>query len=292
MTQNLSPAAPRKIAVALVQTSSHRDIEANMRDVREAVLQAQHRLDEQHPNLPKLILTPENVLMMEPDTSRALSQAQTENTHQGLKFFADLAQKTQATILAGSLSIRHDNKDKLSNRSYLFDPSGQAIAQYSKIHLFDVDLPKGESYRESNLYAAGTEAVMYPHPLGNFGLTICYDIRFAMLYRALARAGAEVIFVPAAFTATTGRAHWHVLLRARAIECGCFILAPAQTGTHAEGRQTYGHSLVINPWGEILADGGDAIGIVTAEIDLAEVAATRARIPSLQHDRSFLVGSL
>ncbi|MCX8506217.1 MAG: carbon-nitrogen hydrolase family protein [Alphaproteobacteria bacterium] len=291
MTQNLSPTPPRKIAVALVQTSSHRDIQANMREVREAVLQAQEKLQERHPNLPKLILTPENVLMIEPDTSRALRQAQTESDHQGIKFFADLAKQTQATILAGSLSIRHDSKEKLSNRSYLFNPSGQTIAQYSKIHLFDVDLPNGETYRESNLYVAGGEAILHENPMGKFGLTICYDIRFAMLYRALARAGAEVIFVPAAFTATTGRAHWHVLLRARAIECGCFILAPAQTGTHAEGRQTYGHSLVINPWGEILADGGDAIGVVTAEIDLAEVAATRARIPSLQHDRNFLVSA-
>ncbi|MDI9348889.1 MAG: carbon-nitrogen hydrolase family protein [Candidatus Symbiobacter sp.] len=297
MVNIVSDHAARKIAVALVQCSSRREVTENLHPLRELVTQASAKLDALYPMQPKLILTPENVLMMEPDAKRALAQAQPEAEHVGINFFAELARQTHSILLAGSLAVRVAG-DKLANRSYLFAPDGKILAKYSKIHLFDVDLANGESYRESNLYAPGDEAMgvdaALGTSLGNFhaklGLTICYDVRFAMLYRALARAGAEILFVPAAFTATTGRAHWHVLLRARAIETGCFILAAAQTGTHAEGRQTFGHSLVVTPWGEVLADGGEAVGVVTAAIDLAEVALARRRIPSLQHDRNFLIG--
>jgi predicted amidohydrolase len=155
--------------------------------------------------------------------------------------------------------------------------------------MFDVDLPNGERYRESSTFAAGSEAVVAPSPFGPIGLTICYDLRFPQLYRALAQGGAALLTVPSAFTVVTGAAHWHVLLRARAIETGCFVLAPAQTGTHAEGRRTYGHSLVVAPWGEVLADGGTEPGIVYATLDLARVAEARSRVPSLQHDRPFAV---
>ncbi len=177
--------------------------------------------------------------------------------------------------------------EKTVNRSYLFDPKGRIEARYDKIHLFDVNLPSGETYRESNTVAPGTEAVIASLPWARLGLSVCYDLRFPHFYRALAKAGAEILTVPSAFTETTGKAHWHVLLKARAIENGCFVIAPAQGGTHANGRKTYGHSLIVSPWGDILAEGGTEPGVVTAELDLGEVAAARARLPSLHHDRSF-----
>jgi deaminated glutathione amidase len=174
-----------------------------------------------------------------------------------------------------------------ARRSYLIGPNGRVSARYDKIHLFDVNLPSGETYRESNTVAPGSEAVVAKLPWANVGLSVCYDLRFPQLYRALAKAGAEILTVPSAFTETTGKAHWHVLLRARAIENGCFIVAPAQGGTHANGRKTYGHSLIIGPWGDILAETGIEPCVVSAEIDLEEIAAARGRLPSLQHDRPF-----
>jgi predicted amidohydrolase len=170
---------------------------------------------------------------------------------------------------------------------YLLDPDGAIAARYDKVHLFDVDLAGGESYRESETIAPGACATVADLPWGRVGLSICYDLRFAQLYRALAKAGADFLTVPAAFTKTTGQAHWHVLLRARAIETGCFVFAPCQFGVHAGDRATYGHSLIIDPWGQVLADGGEGRGVAVAEVDPAAVARARAMIPALQHDRAF-----
>ncbi len=173
------------------------------------------------------------------------------------------------------------------NRAYMLDPKGGIVARYDKIHLFDVDLKGGETYRESDTVRGGDRAVLAPTPWCLVGMSICYDLRFAYLYRALAQAGASFLTIPAAFTHTTGKAHWHILVRARAIETGCFVFAPCQSGTHAEGRRTYGHSLVVDPWGEVLADGGEEEGFVTAVIDPAKVEEARRMIPALRHDRAF-----
>ncbi|MEO5338697.1 MAG: carbon-nitrogen hydrolase family protein [Magnetospirillum sp. WYHS-4] len=231
------------------------------------------------------ILMPENVAMMEPVHARLRDKAQGESGHAALGAFRDLARETGAWLLAGSLHILLAG-GKVANRSFLIDPQGGIAARYDKLHMFDVDLDGGESYRESAVFHAGAKAVLADLPWGRLGLSICYDLRFAYLYRALAQAGADFLAVPAAFTRQTGQAHWHVLLRARAIETGCYVLAPAQCGTHAEGRQTFGHSLIVDPWGRVLADGGEEPGFVMAEIDPAEVAAARQKIPALRHDRA------
>ncbi len=232
------------------------------------------------------ITYPENVTMIEPIGAEALKKALPESEHPAIPAFRALARETGAWVLAGSLSIRADSS-KYANRSLLFDTAGNIVARYDKLHLFDVDLPGGERYRESERIAPGDRAVLVPTPWGVLGMTICYDVRFPQLYRALAKAGATMFTVPAAFTVPTGRAHWHVLNRARAIECGAFVIAAAQCGTHAQGRRTYGHSLIIDPWGEVLAEGGEEPGVIVAEIDPAKAAEARQRIPALQHDRGF-----
>ncbi|MDI9408215.1 MAG: carbon-nitrogen hydrolase family protein [Candidatus Pacebacteria bacterium] len=273
--------------VGLVQCNSSRVIEDNFAPLERAIRQAAT-------DGADFIATPENCVMMEPNRDRALATARTAADHPALPFFAGLARETGAMILAGSIGIKleaetgNDSPPKLANRSYVFaGGSGEIIAEYNKIHLFDVTLGSGEVYRESALYEPGTEAVLVKSSRANIGLTICYDLRFAALYRLLAKMGAEVLCVPAAFTAITGRAHWHSLLRARAIETGCFVLAPAQVGVHAEGRETYGHSLVVSPWGEVLADGGEAPGVTVIDLDLSKVAEARSKIPALLHDREF-----
>ncbi|NBC33485.1 MAG: carbon-nitrogen hydrolase family protein [Alphaproteobacteria bacterium] len=233
-----------------------------------------------------LIALPENVAMVVQGRRKVLARALPEDEHPALPLFADLARETGATILAGTLAIRLA-EEAVANRLYLFAASGEIAARYDKIHMFDVDLPSGESYRESAIFRPGERAVLGPTPWGKLGLSICYDLRFPYLYRALAQAGAGVLAVPSAFTRQTGRAHWHVLLRARAIETGCYVIAPAQTGTHDEGRQTYGHALIVDPWGEVLADAGEEVGFVTAEIDPERVAKARRAIPSLGNDRPF-----
>ena len=237
-----------------------------------------------------LIALPENATMIEPAYEAALKKALPEDEHPGLAAYRAAAQDLRKWIVVGSLSVR-STPTKYANRSFLIDPAGTIVARYDKIHLFDVDLPNGERYRESDRVAAGAAAVTADLPWARLGMTVCYDVRFASLYRVLAQAGATVLSVPAAFTAVTGLAHWHVLLRARAIETGSFVIAPAQTGTHAEGRRTFGHSLVVGPWGDILVDGGTDEGFVTAQIDPAEVGAARARIPALHHDRPFAAPS-
>jgi predicted amidohydrolase len=203
-----------------------------------------------------------------------------------LATFRDIARKLKLTINIGSLAVTVSS-DKAANRSFLIDPAGEIVARYDKIHMFDVDLAGGESYRESRNYRAGELAVAADLPWGRLGLTICYDLRFPNLYRALAEAGASFLSIPSAFTRKTGEAHWHVLMRARAIENGCFVFAAAQGGMHENGRETYGHSLVVDPWGRVIAEGSTEPGVVFADIDPAEVGTARARIPSLEHGRRF-----
>jgi predicted amidohydrolase len=232
------------------------------------------------------IATPENTSIIEPGRDKALAKSFSQDEHPGLAYFSALAKELGVWLLIGSMPIRVE-PERLANRSFLIDDQGRIGAQYDKIHLFDVDLPNGEVYRESERIRAGAQAVLAPTPWGPLGMTVCYDLRFPQLYRDLAHAGASFISIPAAFTVPTGEAHWHVLLRARAIETGAFVLAPAQCGQHAGGRRTYGHSLIVAPWGEILAEAGDQPGIIVAELDFSKVAAARAMVPSLRHDRDY-----
>jgi predicted amidohydrolase len=265
--------------VACIQTSSTREVAENVAAVSAQISRA--RADGAD-----LICTPEIVDLIEPNRALRNEKAQPEASHTALAGFREAAARSGAWVLIGSIAVKLDG-DKLANRSFLIDGSGNIVAKYDKIHMFDVDLAGGESYRESATFRAGDGAVLAQTPWGPLGMTVCYDLRFPHLYRALAQAGALFITIPAAFTRPTGRAHWHVLQRARAIETGCFVFAPAQCGEHAEGRKTYGHSLIVAPWGEVLADGGEDVGIVSAEIDPAKVYEARGMVPSLQHDRAY-----
>ncbi|TAL02002.1 MAG: carbon-nitrogen hydrolase family protein [Rhodospirillaceae bacterium] len=233
-----------------------------------------------------LVLMPENVSMMTWGRQSTLANAMAEPDHVALRAFRALAKDLKIWLHAGSLSVLVGD-GKVANRTYVIDPDGNVAAFYDKIHMFDVDLGNGERYAESATFHPGAAAVCVDLPWGRLGLTICYDLRFPHLYRHLAQAGADFIVVPAAFTRLTGEAHWHVLLRARAIETGCFILAPAQTGTHAGGRQTYGHALMVNPWGEVLADAGLTPGMIAEKIDVAEVACARGRVPAVAVEANF-----
>lgn len=264
---------------ACVQLRSGEDVAENIRQTVALVREAAARGA-------TFIATPENTTLMAPDGGAKLAQSFDEAQDPAIPVFAALARELKIWLLIGSLAIKVRD-DKTANRSFLFSPDGEITARYSKIHLFDVELASGESYRESSTVEGGSAAVVADTPWGGVGLSICYDIRFPQLYRRLAQKGAFLITVPAAFTVPTGSAHWHVLLRARAIENGCFILAPAQGGEHANGRKTFGHSLIIAPWGEVLAEAGSEPGVIVAEIDPALSAAARARVPNLRHDRTF-----
>jgi predicted amidohydrolase len=239
----------------------------------------------------KMILLPEYFASLDVIDDLLVSRARPEAGHPALQRFQPLAAELGVWLLLGSLGIESPGNpnrgSRMLNRSYLIDARGGIAARYDKIHLFDVRLPNGEDYTESKSVMAGETAVLAPTPWGPLGLTICYDLRFPQLYHALARAGARYLAVPAAFTKTTGEAHWHALNRARAIETGSYVLAPCQTGTHAGGRASYGHSLIVDPWGKVLADGGTEVGFITAEIDAQEVVHARQRIPALRHARHF-----
>jgi deaminated glutathione amidase len=235
----------------------------------------------------ELIQLPEMATMLEPRNELVVQKAKPEADDPGLAACRALAAETKAWILIGSLLIREPGANKVVNRSYLLDNQGAIVARYDKLHLFDVDLPSGEQYRESATVKAGDRAVLAPSPWGLIGLSVCYDLRFAYLYRALAQGGASYLSIPAAFTYTTGKAHWHVLVRARAIETGSYVFAANQGGTHAEGRRTWGHALIVDPWGEVLADSGERVGFIAADIDPAKVTEARAMIPALRHDRKF-----
>ena len=232
------------------------------------------------------VLTPEVSNIMQENRKALFELLATEEEDKSLKAYRALAKELKIHLHIGSLALRA-TPERAVNRSFLIAPSGNILATYDKIHMFDIDLPDGESYRESANYQAGETAVISDLPWGRIGLTICYDVRFPALYRALAEAGASFITVPAAFTKKTGEAHWHTLLKARAIENGCFIFAAAQGGKHENKRETFGHSLIIDPWGEILAESGIEPGVVLAKIDPARVVEVRKSIPSLQHGRRF-----
>jgi deaminated glutathione amidase len=232
------------------------------------------------------VQTPEMTNVMEVKRERLFAAIVEEEADTSLATFRELARKLGITIHVGSLAIKLTS-EKAANRSFLINPKGDIVARYDKIHMFDVDLTNGESYRESRNYRPGDMAVLSDLPWGRLGLTVCYDLRFPALYRALAEAGATLLAIPSAFTKQTGEAHWHVLMRARAIENGCFVFAAAQGGKHENGRETFGHSLIVDPWGRILAEGGTEPGVIMAEINPAEVANARSRIPSLQHGRRF-----
>jgi predicted amidohydrolase len=232
------------------------------------------------------VQTPEMTNIMEAKRERLFTTIVPEEQDTSLATFRELARKLRIFVHVGSLAIKA-GPERAANRGFLIDPRGDIAARYDKIHMFDVDLSGGESYRESRTYRPGELAVLSDLPWGRLGVTICYDLRFPALYRALAEAGATMLAIPSAFTRQTGEAHWYVLNRARAIENGCFVFAAAQGGRHENGRDTFGHSLIVDPWGRILAEGGTEPGVVMAEIDIGEVAKARARIPSLQHGRRF-----
>ena len=234
------------------------------------------------------VLTPEMTNILERKREDLFAAIATEEKDRSLPDFRDLARRLGIWVHVGSLAIEVLSQ-KAVNRSFLIDPKGDIAARYDKIHMFDVDLAGGESYRESGSFRPGELAVAVDLPWGRVGLTICYDLRFPALYRALAEAGASFITIPAAFTQQTGEAHWHVLTRARAIETGSFVLAAAQGGRHEDGRDTFGHSIAIDPWGRVLAEGGTEPGVIFADVDPSQVAIVRARIPSLQHGRRFEV---
>ena len=250
-------------------------------------LDAAIRLIEQAKNAgAEYVLTPEMTNIFEIKRERLFATIAPEESDTTLAALRELARKLGIFLHIGSLAIKV-LPEKAVNRSFLIDPKGDVLARYDKIHMFDVDLAGGESYRESNSYRPGELAVVADLPWGRLGLTVCYDLRFPALYRALAEAGCSFLAIPSAFTKQTGEAHWHVLIRARAIENGAFVLAAAQGGKHENGRETFGHSLIVDPWGRILAEAGTEPGVLLAAIDPAEVTAARAKIPSLQHGRRF-----
>jgi deaminated glutathione amidase len=273
------------LRVACVQLRSGEDVGENIRAASALIREAAR-------GGAQFIATPENTTLMAADGGARLAASFDEAHDPAIPVFAALAKELGVHLLIGSLATvvaGAQGTNKTANRSYLFAPDGTVTARYSKIHLFDVDLSGGEHYAESATVAAGDRAVLAQTPWGKLGLTICYDVRFPHLYRTLAQAGAFAFAVPAAFTVPTGEAHWHVLLRARAIENGAFVFAPAQGGSHANGRKTYGHSLIVGPWGEVLAEAGIDPGVIFADIDPAQSAAVRARLPSLRHDRDWSV---
>ncbi len=276
---------------ALVQMCSGRDVTRNLEEatslIRRAAGEGAH-----------YVQTPEVTTLMELDRGRLLVSARKEEGNPALAHFRSLARELKIWLHIGSMPIllpgMEDDVEtvtKLANRSYLISPEGRVSARYDKIHMFDVELANGETYAESANYEPGREAVVAQTPWGGLGMTICYDLRFPHLHRTLAKSGAHFIAIPAAFTRPTGIAHWHTLVRARAIETQCFVFAAAQGGTHEHGRQTFGHSLIVSPWGEILAEGEVEPTVIVADIDVAQVAQVRARIPALKHDRPFSVGS-
>ena len=236
----------------------------------------------------QFIATPEMTNLLDIRPGMAGPKIVAEADDASIPAFRALAADLGVTLLVGSIALRLADDERFANRSFLIGPEGGVIARYDKIHMFDVEVGDGQSYRESRRYRPGETAVLANVPFGRIGMTICYDLRFPHLYRRLAQAGADILTIPSAFTRVTGEAHWHALIRARAIETGCFVIAPAQGGKHEDGRETYGHSLIVSPWGEVLAEAdGAEPGIVLADLDLSEVAKARARIPSLGNERAF-----
>lgn len=271
----------RSFRAGLVQLRSGRSVKPNLDKAEELIRRAAK-------GGAIYVQTPENTGLMELKPELVLEAAETEDRSAALAQLRALARELGIFLHIGSLAIKLD-PSRIANRSYLIGPEGKVTARYDKLHMFDVDLPGGESYRESQYFRPGDKAVVVDLPFGRLGLSICYDLRFPALYRALASSGAEFIAVPSAFAKQTGEAHWRVLIRARAIETGAFVLAATQGGLHENGRATYGHSLIVSPWGEVLAEGGEDPSVIFADIDLAASEEARARIPALEHGRSFEV---
>ena len=277
----MSQGGERRFRAGLVQLRSGRSVAPNLDKAEELIRRAAK-------GGAIYVQTPENTGLMEVNPELAVEAAESEGKNAPLARLKALARELRIWLHVGSLAVKLD-KIRIANRSYLIDPEGRIAARYDKLHMFDVDLPGGESYRESQYFKPGEKAVLADLPFGRLGFSICYDLRFPALYLALAAAGAEIIAVPSAFTKQTGEAHWHALIRARAIETGSFVLAAAQGGLHENGRSTFGHSLVVSPWGEILAEGGEEPCVIFADIELAASVEARARIPALKHGRDFAV---
>ena len=269
----------RHFRAALVQLRASRSIAPNL-DQAEALVRQAAKGGADY------VQTPENTALMELEPQRLLALVQPEAESVPLARLRTLAAELGIWLHIGSLGIKIGD-GRVANRSYVIDPQGEIVARYDKLHMFDVDLAGGESYRESQYYGPGSKAVLADLPFGRLGMTICYDLRFPALYRALATEGANLIAIPAAFTRQTGRAHWHVLVRARAIETGAFVFAATQGGLHENGRETFGHSMIVSPWGDILAEAGEEPCVIFADIDLAASDEARARIPALKHGRDF-----
>jgi predicted amidohydrolase len=272
----------RSFRVGLVQMCTGRDVERNMADAAALIGEAAAKGAQ-------YVQTPEITTLMEMERSRLFAAVQPEEGNPAVAHFSALARKLQLWLHLGSMAVLLPG-GKIANRSLLFGPTGEIEARFDKIHMFDVELPGGESYRESRTYEPGNAGVVARLPWGMLGLTVCYDLRFPHLYRALSKAGADFLAIPSAFTRQTGEAHWQVLVRARAIENGCFVFAAAQAGRHESGRETYGHSLIVSPWGDVLAEAGVEPSVIVADIKPGAVAESRRRIPSLQHDRPFQIG--
>ena len=270
----------QKFKVGLVQMTSNDVIADNVAMaeelIREAVVKGAN-----------FVLTPEMTTLLDFGTKEVMEKITIEVEDQSWRHFASLAKELNIWLLIGSIAIKNGNK--AANRSFLFSPDGNKRATYDKIHMFDVDIPGEKAYRESNAYQTGNEAVIATLPWGKVGLSICYDLRFPNLYRQLSQAGASLLTVPSAFTYVTGKAHWNTLLKARAIENGAYVFAPAQVGDHKNGRKTYGHSLIIDPWGEVVCDGGEDVGVSIAEINMEKVEEARNRIASLTHDQKVVI---
>jgi len=269
-----------KFTAACVQMRTGKDIDHNIEAASAFIREAAARGAQ-------FIATPETTSLMELGAKKLFANIVEEKDDRALKAFRALAAELDVHLLIGSLAVRVA-ADKAANRSFLISGQGKVIVRYDKIHMFDVDLGNGETYAESKNYQPGERTVLATLPWGKIGLTVCYDLRFPHLYRQLAHAGASFLSVPSAFTQQTGEAHWEVLLRARAIETGCFVFAPAQGGVHENGRETFGHSMIVDPWGVVLAQADQDPCVVTAEIDLAKVHEARAKVPSLTHDRAIL----
>ncbi|MCB1380843.1 MAG: carbon-nitrogen hydrolase family protein [Alphaproteobacteria bacterium] len=269
---------------ALIQMCSGRDMARNVADASDMIRHA-------HGQGAEFVSTPEMTNILEPDRTRLRALARAEHEDASVRAFCDLAGEVGIWLNIGSLALS-DGTGRLLNRSLLISPRGSIVARYDKIHLFDVDLPTGESLRESHAYDAGRTATVATWRWGQLGMTICYDVRFPALYRQLAQAGAEVLTIPSAFTVPTGEAHWHVLLRARAIETGSFVLAAAQAGRHESGRETYGHSLAVGPWGDILAEAQTKPEVIVFDVDKRQADAARKRIPALARTDGFTLENL
>lgn len=267
---------------ACIQLRSSDDVEENIETVSKLIRMA---ADEGA----KFILTPENTGFLDIRKGAAKKKVVEEKDDRCLLALKSLANELGIWLQIGSLAVRLPNSLKFANRSFLINPVGEVVARYDKIHMFDVDVGDGQSYRESNSYQAGNQSILVDLPFSNLGMSICYDLRFPALFRKMAQAGANLITLPAAFTQLTGQAHWHSLLRARAIENGVFIMAAAQGGKHRDGRETFGHSMIISPWGEMLAEADANPCVISAEIDLGEVDHVRGKIPSLQNEKSYSI---